>query len=74
MDSQGSPKPRLGGATTFPLIIYFVLGMGPAPKWHFVPGLLSGSLEIPKVGTSATLGAHNFIYKPSIEMRFKAKL
>ncbi len=31
------------------------------PKWEF---------EIPKVGTLTTLGAHNFMYRPPIEMRF----
>jgi len=48
--------------------------MGPASKWHFVSGLPNGSPETPKVGTHATLGAHNFVYKPSIEIRFKEKL
>jgi hypothetical protein len=48
--------------------------MGPAPKCHFVPGLPNGSPEISKVGTPVTLGAHNFVCGPSIEMRFKEKL
>jgi hypothetical protein len=48
--------------------------MGPTPKCHFVLGLLSGSLEIPKVRILATFGAHNFVCKPLIEMRSKAKL
>ncbi len=47
--------------------------MGPAPKCHFVLGLPSGSPEIPKVGTPANFGAHNFVCKPLIEMRSKAK-
>jgi len=34
-------------ATTFPLIVYFVPSMRPAPKCHFA----SGNPEIPKVGT-----------------------
>ncbi len=34
----------------------------------------SGSPEIPKVRTLATLGAHNFVRKPPIEMRSEAKL
>ncbi len=46
--------------------------MGLAPKCHFVPKLPSGGPKIPKVGTLATLGAHNFACKPSIEMRSKA--
>jgi hypothetical protein len=33
-----------------------------------------GNLEILKIGTFATLEAHNFFFfKPSIEMRFKEK-
>jgi hypothetical protein len=34
----------------------------------------NGSPKIPKIGTPATLGPHNFVCKPSIEMRFKEKL
>jgi len=30
-------------------------------KWHFVLGLPNGNLEIPKVGTLATLGPHHFV-------------
>jgi len=43
--------------------------MGPAPEWHFVLGLPSGSPEIPEIGTPATLDAHNFVCKASIEVR-----
>ncbi len=43
-------------------------------KWHFVLGFPSGSPEILKVGTLATLGAHNFLCKPPTDMRFRAKL
>jgi hypothetical protein len=48
--------------------------MRPTPKGHFVLGLPNGSPEIPKIGTLATLRAHNFVCKPSIEMRFATKL
>jgi len=48
--------------------------MGPTPKCHFVRGLPSGSLEILTIGTSATLGAHNFTCRPPIDMKFEAKL
>jgi len=44
-----------------------------APTW----GILApqnGSFEIPKIGTPTILGAHNFVCKPLIEMRFKTKL
>jgi hypothetical protein len=64
----------LGEATTFPLIVYFVPGHGPTPKWHFVLGLPSGSFEISKIGTFTTLEAHNFVWRPLIEVRSKAKL
>jgi len=50
------------------------LTTGPAPKCHFVLGLSSESLEIPKVGTPVTLGAHNFVCRPSIEVRSKEKI
>jgi len=46
----------------------------PTSKWHFVPGLPNGSLEIAKVGPLATLGPHNFAWRSPIEMRSKAKL
>jgi len=46
------------------------LATGLASKWHFVPRFPSGSPEIPKVRTSATLGAHNFVRRPLIDMRF----
>jgi hypothetical protein len=45
---------------TSPLEYTLCLAMGPTPKCHFVLRLPNGSPEIPKVGTFATLGAHNF--------------
>jgi hypothetical protein len=42
-------------------------------KWHFVLGLPSGSFEIPKLGTLATLGTYNFVCGPLIKMRSEAK-
>jgi len=42
--------------------------------FFFQINLLNGSPEILKVGTPVTLGPHNFMYKPLIEMRSKAKL
>jgi hypothetical protein len=48
--------------------------MGLASKWHFVPGLPNENPEIPRVETPATLGAHNFLFRPLIKMMFKAKL
>ncbi len=43
-------------------------------KWHFVLGLPNGNPKITKVSISATLGPHNFVCRPSIEMRSEAKL
>jgi len=65
---------NLGEATTFPLIIYFVVGHMTNTKCHFVPGLPSGSLEIPTIGSPTNLEAHNFACRPSIGMRSKTKL
>ncbi len=70
-------NPDLGEATTFPLIIYFVPGHRTNTQMSFCPETPSGSPKIPKVpkvGNPATLGAHNFVCKPPIEMRFKEKL
>jgi hypothetical protein len=64
----------LGEATTFPLIVYFVFGHETSTQMTFVPGLLGGNLEIFKVRILAILGDHNFVWRPPIEMRSKAKL
>ncbi len=64
----------LGETTTFPLIIYYVPLHEATSKWHFVPGLQSGSPKIAKVGTPATLGAYNFTCRPWIEMRSQKKI
>jgi hypothetical protein len=63
----GKPPPS-------PLYYTLCLSTRSTSKWHFVAGLPNGSPEIPKVGTFATLGAHNFMCKPPIAMRSKAKL
>jgi len=59
-----------------PSFLYYILclSMRPTSKWHFVLGLPSGSFEIPKVKTFVTLGPHNFVCRPPIEMRSKTKL
>jgi hypothetical protein len=67
-DSQDSPD--LGEATTFPLIVYFVALHGGHIQMVFCPR----TPKIPPTGTLATLGAHNFMCKPSIAMRSKVKL
>ncbi len=48
--------------------------MGLAPKCHFVLGLPLGTPKILKIRTPAILEAHNFVYKPLIEVRSIAKL
>jgi len=50
------------------------MAMGPPPKCHFVLAFPSGSPGIPTVGAPRTLGAHNFVCRAQIEMRFEAKL
>jgi hypothetical protein len=56
--------PDLGEATTFPFIVYYV----PLHEAHIQMAL------IPKVEILETLGPHNFVWRPPIEMRFKEKL
>ncbi len=67
-------KPNLGEANTFPFIVYFALLHGATSKWFFIPGLPSGSPEIPTSQTPTTLKAHNFLCRPLIIMRSEAKL
>jgi len=75
MDSQDSPRPRLGGSHHLPP--YSILYDSP---WGlhindvFFPKLPSWELAIPKIGTPITLDAHNFLCKQNIEMRFEANL
>jgi hypothetical protein len=59
--------PNLGEATSFPFIVYYVL-------LHEAHIQMAFCLEIPKVGTPTTLGPHNFMCRPLIEMKSKAKL
>jgi hypothetical protein len=64
----------LGKPPPSPLQYSLCLATGLAPKWDFVLGFPNESLKIPKVGILGTLGAHNFVWKPSTKMRFDAKL
>jgi hypothetical protein len=59
--------PDLGETTTFPLIVYFML-------LHEAHIQMTLCLEIPKVGTLATLRPYNFECRPPIKMRSKTKL
>ncbi len=60
----GKPPPS-------PLQYTLCLSTRPTSKWLFVPRLPSGSPEIAKIKTFATLGPHNFVCKPPIEMSLK---
>jgi hypothetical protein len=60
-----------GKAPPFSLYYTLCLATRPPSKWFFVPKFLSGSPEIPKVGTPTTLGAHNFVCRPPIEWSLK---
>jgi hypothetical protein len=64
----------LGEAITFPFIIYFLASHETNIQMAFFPGLPSGGPEIPKVGTPTTLEAHNFVCRPTIEMRYEKKI
>jgi hypothetical protein len=66
--------PNLVETTTFPLIIFFVINHGGCIQMSFFLDSQVGSPEISKIGTLATLEAHNFLFKPLIEVRCKAKL
>jgi hypothetical protein len=50
------------------------LSMRLALECHFVLGLPSGSLEIPKIGIPTTLDIDNFVYRRPIKVKSKAKL
>jgi hypothetical protein len=45
--------------------------MGPTPKWHFVLGFPSGSLEIPKIGTFVALGP--IILSKDLRLKWRVK-
>jgi hypothetical protein len=62
--------PDLGEVTTFPLIVYFV----PLHEAHIQMAFCPGTPEITKVGTPTILRSHNFVCRPLIEMKYKAKL
>jgi hypothetical protein len=63
----GKPPPS-------PLKYTLGLSTGATSKWLFVPRLPSGRLEIRTAWTLLTLGVHNFVSRPPIEMRSKVKL
>jgi len=82
LDSQDSPWSELGESHHLPpYSILYASPQGPHPNDILsrdsqmgVSKFPSGSSEIPKHGTHATLGAHNFVCRPPIEMSSEAKL
>jgi hypothetical protein len=66
--------PNLGKPSLSPLWYTLYLFTRCTSKQHFVPGFLSGSPEIPKIGTPTTLGPHYFVCRPLIIIRSEAKL
>ncbi len=74
-DSQDSPRPGLGGSHH--LLPYGILYVWPQDQHPNVILSLDsqvGVSKFSKLGTLTTLGAHNFVCRPLIEMRSKAKL
>jgi hypothetical protein len=61
---------EFGETTTFPLIVFSV----PLHGGHIQMAFCSKIPEIPKVGTPATLGSHNFVWKIPIAIRSQKKL
>ncbi len=70
--------PNLGEATTFSLIVFYVVNHKGYTQMAFSPEIPKiGSpeiLEIFKIGTLTTLEAHNVFYRHSIEVKSKEKL
>jgi hypothetical protein len=60
---------NLGEVTTFPFIIFFVLGHRTNTQMSFCLRLPSRSPEILENGIFMTLEAHNIMCRPLIEMR-----
>ncbi len=63
----------LGEATTFPLIVFFVPNHGVDTQMSFCPRTPKLESRNSQNWVPTTLGAHNFVCKPLIEMRFEAK-
>jgi len=66
--------PNLEKATTFPLIVFSMISHGDAPECHFSRDSQVRSLEILEINIPVTLGAHNFLCKPPIKLKFETKL
>ncbi len=64
----------LGEATAFPLIVYFVPLHDTHIKMAFFFGIPKWESRNCQNWDSHDFGAHNFVCKPPIKMRFNAKL
>ncbi len=60
-------SPYFEEAITFSLIVFSMISHGGCIQMSFCPKIL-------EIGTFVTLEAHNFLFKPLIKVRFKAKL
>jgi hypothetical protein len=68
-------SPNLGEATTFPLIVFFMHGHGAYIQMSVFPRTPKlGISQILEIKIFATLETHNFLWRPSIKVRFKEKL
>jgi hypothetical protein len=72
MDSQDSPRSRLGGSHHLPLIIFSVISHGAYIQMSFFPK----TPKFPKFSKlePGILQSHNFLFKSLIEMKSKEKL
>jgi hypothetical protein len=66
--------PDSGEATTFPLIVFFVLGYGVSTQMPFCLRTPKWESRNFRNWDCATLDAHNFVCRPPIEVRCEAKL
>jgi hypothetical protein len=75
IDSQNSPWPELGGNHHLPLYsILYAWPWGQHPNVILSQDSQIGILKFPKLELSKLWGAHNFVCKLSINVRFKTKL
>jgi hypothetical protein len=67
-------SPNLGEATTFLFIIFLIGHKGPHPNVILSRDSQVESLKVFKIGIPSTLERHNFLCRPSTEMRSEEKL
>ncbi len=75
LDSQNSPRPKLGGSHHFSLYnIFYAFPQGPHPNDILSRNFQMGISKFPQLGLLRLWGGHNFACRPSIAMRSKEKL